>query len=270
MDSTSYMSSGPSSNSSTTSAMSTASTASFVSTASSTSHASVASAGAGAGVDASPEFERIDDLRIEHEYLFKILLVGSAAVGKSSIVSRFAEMTCPQHYVSTIGVDFKICTLRVDGKVVKLQIWDTAGQERFRAITTSYYRGAHGVALVYDVTDASSLDDVENVWVEECRKYARPDAAMMLVGNKTDLEGKKKDWGERAMASSIAAEHGMSHVRTSAKDGTAVDTAIVGLVRRLMKDRRLVDDTKKPYPVIPSVKPVGGTRSSLTDCCRMS
>ncbi|VDP56486.1 unnamed protein product [Schistosoma mattheei] len=91
------------------------------------------------------------------DYLLKLLLIGDSGVGKSCLLLRFADETFNETYISTIGVDFKIRTIDLNGKVVKLQIWDTAGQERFRTITSSYYRGAQGIIIVYDITDQVSV-----------------------------------------------------------------------------------------------------------------
>ena len=90
-------------------------------------------------------------------------------------------------YKTTIGVDFKLKTVNVDGKVVKLNIWDTAGQERFRTLTASYFKGAHGVLVVYDITDSGSFAQLTD-WMEEIDKHASEDIARMVVGNKCDLE----------------------------------------------------------------------------------
>ena len=96
-------------------------------------------------------------MNTEYDYLFKLLIIGDSGVGKSCLLLRFADGTYTDSYISTIGVDFKIHTVNLDGKIIKLQIWDTAGQERFRTITSSYYRGAHGIIVVYDVTDQDTF-----------------------------------------------------------------------------------------------------------------
>merc|ERR1712084_20482 len=95
-----------------------------------------------------------------------------------------------ESYISTIGVDFKIRTIELDGKTIKLQIWDTAGQERFRTITSSYYRGAHGIIVVYDVTDNESFNNVKQ-WLHEIDRYACENVNKLLVGNKSDLTSKR-------------------------------------------------------------------------------
>ena len=102
----------------------------------------------------------------EYDYLFKLLLIGDSGVGKSCLLLRFADDTYTESYISTIGVDFKIRTIELDGKTIKLQIWDTAGQERFRTLTSSYYRGCHGIILVFDVNERSSFDNLKQ-WLDE-------------------------------------------------------------------------------------------------------
>jgi len=123
--------------------------------------------------------------------LLKILIIGNSGVGKSCLLVRYADDIYQDNYIATIGVDFKMKTLDVDEKNVKLQIWDTAGQDRFRNITASYYRGAHGIMIVYDITDNESFNSI-NSWLIEVEKNASKNVYKILVGNKCDLEEKKK------------------------------------------------------------------------------
>ena len=98
----------------------------------------------------------------DYDYIFKILLVGNSAVGKSSMLMRFADDIFTDNFLPTIGVDFKIRTIEAAGSIVKLQMWDTAGQEKFKTITSAYYKGAHGILMVYDITDRRSFVDLQN------------------------------------------------------------------------------------------------------------
>jgi Ras-related protein Rab-1A len=117
-----------------------------------------------------------------------VLLIGNSGVGKSSLLVRFAEDIFTDNFMPTIGVDFKIKTVDVDSKQIKLQIWDTAGQERFKTITSSYYKGAHGIIVVYDITDRESFSNIQT-WMAEVEKHASDNISRILVGNKCDLEG---------------------------------------------------------------------------------
>ena len=119
----------------------------------------------------------------DYKYLFKVVLVGNAGVGKTCLVRRFTQGMFPPGQGATIGVDFMIKTVEVEGEKIKLQIWDTAGQERFRTITTAYYRGAMGIMLVYDITNASSFDNL-TYYLKTCVDHADANAERMFLGNK--------------------------------------------------------------------------------------
>ncbi|CAO2819463.1 unnamed protein product [Amaranthus hypochondriacus] len=162
----------------------------------------------------------------EYDYLFKLLLIGDSGVGKSCLLLRFADDAYLESYISTIGVDFKIRTVEQDGKSVKLQIWDTAGQERFRTITSSYYRGAHGIIVVYDVTDQKSFDNVKQ-WLNEIDRYASDSVNKLLVGNKCDLTANKVVSYETGKA--FADEIGIPFLETSAKSATNVEQAFMAM-----------------------------------------
>ncbi|XP_009108332.2 ras-related protein RABD2c [Brassica rapa] len=162
----------------------------------------------------------------EYDYLFKLLLIGDSGVGKSCLLLRFADDSYLDSYISTIGVDFKIRTVEQDGKTIKLQIWDTAGQERFRTITSSYYRGAHGIIVTYDVTDQESFNNVKQ-WLNEIDRYASENVNKLLVGNKCDLTSQKVVSTETAKA--FADELGIPFLETSAKNATNVEEAFMAM-----------------------------------------
>ncbi|KAJ8601037.1 hypothetical protein CTAYLR_007970 [Chrysophaeum taylorii] len=171
----------------------------------------------------------------EYDYLFKLLLIGDSGVGKSCLLLRFADDTYTESYISTIGVDFKIRTIELEGKTIKLQIWDTAGQERFRTITSSYYRGAHGIIVVFDVTDTESFNNVKQ-WLHEIDRYACQNVKKLLVGNKCDLASKRAVPTEQAKE--FADSLGIHYLETSAKNSTNVEkafTTMAGQIRKWMQ-----------------------------------
>nr|AGC10822.1 Rab-1 [Eriocheir sinensis] len=166
----------------------------------------------------------------EYDYLFKLLLIGDSGVGKSCLLLRFADDTYTESYISTIGVDFKIRTIELDGKTIKLQIWDTAGQERFRTITSSYYRGAHGIIVVYDTTDQESFNNVKQ-WLQEIDRYACENVNKLLVGNQCDLTHKKVV--DYQTAKEYADSLGIPFLETSAKNATNVEQAFMTMAAEI-------------------------------------
>jgi len=167
-----------------------------------------------------------------YDYQFKFLLIGDSGVGKSCILLRFADDSFTNNYISTIGVDFKMKTIEKDEKKIKLQIWDTAGQERFQTITTSYYRGAHGLIIVFDITSKTSFDNVQK-WLDDINAHAPPNVARVLVGNKSDLESKRMV--TKATAQQLADQLSIPYIETSAKISDNVDLAFDSLVEIAMK-----------------------------------
>jgi len=167
----------------------------------------------------------------DYDYLLKMLLVGDSGVGKSSLMCRYSDDQYSTNYISTIGVDFKIKTFDLDNKVVKLQIWDTAGQERFKSITTSYYRGAHGIIVVYDVTARSTFNNIKS-WLYEIDRYAAEDVCKVVVGNKCDMADRRAVSYEEAKE--LTESLNIEYVECSAKDNLNVHDAFHSLTKRII------------------------------------
>uniref|UniRef100_A0A8C1NQW6 small monomeric GTPase n=1 Tax=Cyprinus carpio TaxID=7962 RepID=A0A8C1NQW6_CYPCA len=213
----------------------------------------------------------------KYDLLFKLLLIGDSGVGKTCLIIRFAEDNFNSTYISTIGIDFKVKTIEVEGKKVKLQVWDTAGQERFKTITTAYYRGAmvrqemlmqnnlfvpiavigvwqvihillmvyfdhifQGIILVYDITDEKSYENIQN-WMKSIKENASAGVSRMLLGNKCDIESKRKVAKE--IGEKLAKEHGIRFFETSAKSSINVEESFAALARDI-----LLKSNKKPGP----------------------
>ena len=171
----------------------------------------------------------------DYDYLYKIVLVGEAAVGKTHLLSRYIKGTLPKNPTSTIGVEFATRTVPLEtGGTVKAQIWDTAGQERYRAITSAHYRRAVGALLVYDVTNEKSFQAVKR-WMEELRDHAEPDIVIMLVGNKIDLCDRNPEARKipREAGEKFAKEHGLMFEETSAITVVKVKEAFEELLQNI-------------------------------------
>lgn len=169
----------------------------------------------------------------KYDHIIKVILIGDSGVGKSNMVGRFIRDEFLPDTKSTIGVEFATKTLEMtDGSYVKAQIWDTAGQERYRSVTSSYYRGALGAMIVYDVTDVESFRNI-SMWVRDLKANCEEDCLVMLVGNKSDLSD------NRAVSlregRSVARKEGFAFIETSAKLSTGIDTAFERILEEIYK-----------------------------------
>eukprot|EP01118_Nematostelium_gracile_P006188 TRINITY_DN1990_c0_g1_i2.p1 TRINITY_DN1990_c0_g1~~TRINITY_DN1990_c0_g1_i2.p1 ORF type:complete len:203 (+),score=51.51 TRINITY_DN1990_c0_g1_i2:96-704(+) len=177
----------------------------------------------------------------EYDYLFKLLVVGETGVGKSCLLLKYVEGSFTETFISTIGVDFKMKTVGINDKKVKLQIWDTAGQERYRTIVNSFYRGAHGILLCFDLTDVNSFLRVQH-WLGEIGRLAPEGIPIVLAGTKSDLTKKRMVDNKEAVAT--AEKHHLKYVETSSKTGDNVDDVFATLAAEVLK----VEVSKKPSP----------------------
>jgi len=206
----------------------------------------------------------------EYDYLFKLIIIGDSGIGKSCLLNRFSDDIFTDEYVSTIGVDFKIRTIELDGRVCKLQIWDTAGQERFRTITSSYYRGAHGIIIVYDITNPETFSNCE-MWLNEIQTYAKEQAIKVLVGAKLDLADRRKI--SFADAQEFAAKHRMEYIETSAKSGINIEETFLNLAKQLCGMNIGMKEKQNKQPGTPSTSTIGlktqpyGASYHRSKCC---
>eukprot|EP00163_Fabomonas_tropica_P022920 TRINITY_DN4015_c0_g1_i1.p1 TRINITY_DN4015_c0_g1~~TRINITY_DN4015_c0_g1_i1.p1 ORF type:complete len:214 (+),score=64.62 TRINITY_DN4015_c0_g1_i1:271-912(+) len=185
---------------------------------------------------------------MSYEYIFKYIVIGDMGVGKSCLLHQFTEKKFVPDTPHTIGVEFGTRMVEVMGKTIKLQIWDTAGQERFRAVTRSYYRGAAGALLVYDITRRSTFNHLTS-WLTDARNLTDPNTVIMLVGNKTDM-GKQREVSFDE-AKRFAEENGLIFMETSAKDGTHVEEAFLATARKVYEKihEGVLDLSQEPYGI---------------------
>lgn len=160
------------------------------------------------------DFEDFEEEQEDFDIQVKMLMIGDSGVGKTCLLLRYARDAFATTFITTVGIDFKTKFIDIKGQKVKLQIWDTAGQERFRTITTSYFRGAQGILLCYDVTDRKTFENV-NVWMQQIAEHADDNVCKILIGNKMDREAERRVTTQEGME--MAERHGIPFVETSAK-----------------------------------------------------
>mmetsp|Transcript_99635 Transcript_99635/g.179832 ORF Transcript_99635/g.179832 Transcript_99635/m.179832 type:complete len:216 (+) Transcript_99635:66-713(+) len=191
----------------------------------------------------------------KYDYLFKFIIIGDAGAGKSCLLHQFIENKFKKGSSHTIGVEFGSKIISVGGRNIKLQIWDTAGQERYRSVTRSYYRGAAGALIIYDITNRDSYSHLIN-WLADARTLARADISIITVGNKCDLKDK------RAVtfleASRCAQENDILFLETSALTGEGVEEVFIKVARMILN--KIEDGLIDPYTMVSGIRTGGATR----------
>ncbi|XP_057655020.1 ras-related protein Rab-2A isoform X1 [Diorhabda carinulata] len=167
---------------------------------------------------------------MSYAYLFKYIIIGDTGVGKSCLLLQFTDKRFQPVHDLTIGVEFGARMITIDSKQIKLQIWDTAGQEAFRSITRSYYRGAAGALLVYDITRRETFNHL-TTWLDDARQHSNSNMVIMLIGNKSDLESRREVMKEEGEA--FAREHGLVFMETSAKTAANVEEAFINTAKEI-------------------------------------
>jgi small GTP-binding protein len=167
-------------------------------------------------------------------YRFKIIIVGNVAVGKTAILSQFFDRRFTDQYMCTINVDIRVQTVVLDEcNIVDLQIWDTCGQETYKHLTRQYYNNTNGCFLIFDLTNRSSFEDLED-WIVDIRQNAPKDVIILLVGNKSDMIDEREVEFEEASA--FAKRYGIDYIETSAKSGVNIcllfDLCCLSLIKK--------------------------------------
>jgi len=170
---------------------------------------------------------------MSYAFLFKYIIIGDTGVGKSCLLLQFTDKRFQPIHDLTIGVEFGARSIQVDNKTIKLQIWDTAGQESFRSITRSYYRGAAGALLVYDITRRDTFNHLSR-WLEEARQNSHQDMVIMLIGNKSDLSQRRQVTTEEG--EKFAKDNGMIFCETSAKTAFHVEEAFIQTAQKIYEN----------------------------------
>lgn len=178
-----------------------------------------------------------------YDVLLRLLLVGETGVGKTCLLCRYINNEFISAHISTIGIDFKMKTLQIGERIVKVQIWDTAGQERFESITKQFYRRAQGVLLVYDISSRSSFEAIPK-WLQYVRQFCKEDVSVMLLGNKCDREDRRQVTYREA--NQFANENRIMFRETSAKNSSNLELAFLDVCTDII-------DTQESHETDPTV-----------------
>ena len=188
-----------------------------------------------------------------NENVYKVLLLGDSSVGKTCFLMKYTDEAFQETHMATIGLDYRLKSMKLkNGKTVKIQIWDTAGQDRFRSITKNYYKGSHGIILIYDITNPITFENITH-WVSQVREEASKNVVIYLIGNKIDLEDEQRkvstEEGEK-----LAEKLGLPFNETSAFDGTNINETFDDIVERIDKAFGDIPMTQKQNKIFKPIK----------------
>jgi small GTP-binding protein len=204
-----------------------------------------------------------------YDYIYKVLLLGDSSVGKTCFLLRFADDSFNENHISTIGLDYRLKMITLDNdKIIKMQVWDTAGQDRFRAITKNYYKGAHGIILMYDVSSEQTFINIKT-WLATIKENATEKIKIVLVGNKIDDEQTRKVSTEQAKK--LSEEYDLTLFETSAKQNIRVIETFNYLTKEIYNSNYVSGETnkkKKDSVIINEKYNANANRIGKKNCCQ--
>ena len=186
-----------------------------------------------------------DSISVEEEFYdlkIRVMLIGDSNVGKTSIIKRYCNNQFSPSYISTVGIDFETKYLRLNGKIINLQIWDTAGQERYKVLAKNYYKNSDGFIIVYDITDKKSFNNVAN-WITQIKDSASENVKCVLLGNKCDLEELRQV--DINQGKDLANNYHLKFYETSAQKGNNIQKVFTDLVKGFLNDDNFVNDSER-------------------------
>ena len=210
--------------------------------------------------------EKISDFQEEHKYLFRVCLLGDAGVGKTSLITRFCDNYFSDNYNNTIGVDFRLATLKYDNIISKIHIWDTAGQERFRSLSVNYMNNSHGFIFIYDITNSESFKNIVN-WINLALEKNNHTVINLLVGNKSDLESDRKV--SKSEAEALVKEKKLFFLETSAKKDNNVEKVFYYFLYKMIeyyKTNEYIEDDQMNL-IQDNSEEIPTERQSKKNCC---
>ena len=207
-----------------------------------------------------------DSISVEEEFYdlkIRVMLIGDSNVGKTSIIKRYCKNQFSPSYISTVGIDFETKYLKINGKMVNLQIWDTAGQERYKVLAKNYFKNSDGFIIVYDITDKKTFNNVAN-WITQIKESASENVKSVLLGNKSDLDQLRQV--ETIDGKNLADNYHFKFYETSAQKGYNINKVFVDLVKEFLNDDNFVNDSERTSS-LSEQRTLSTARNKKIKCC---